>query len=534
MRGSGGRVGGGGGGGGQWQWCLLLRPMTGRTPLAGLLPRRYSSGTSMANRPPPPPPAPTPLSVASLFIPAVNKESSSEEDSVASHQLLVRAGFIRQCSRGVYSLLPLGVRTLQKIENIIDEEMATVGGQKVRLPLLLPATLWKATGRWEQAGPEMFRLKDRKGTDYCLAPTHEELITELCGKEVSSYRQLPLRLYQIGAKYRDEKRPRFGLLRGREFLMKDMYSFDATKQEALRSYGLVLEAYKRVMHRLGLNYTVAAADGGNIGGDLTHEFHVWSDIGEDTLLFCERCGYVENSEMIEKRKQKAQERAENASSSEPEDRAQEDEKKEERKAQEATHSTWMTINDRDSCSRSDCPKTLIERTGIEIGHVFYLGTKYSQALGANVTGADGVSRAMEMGCYGLGITRILAAIAQTNHDENGLKWPASVAPYKVAILSMANAKESSSPLLHEMATQLWHTVNQASDFKGEVLLDDRDYETPGSKMKQAQLLGLPCTVIVGKAYKNNGQVEVEVRRTGQRRLLQPSQLVPFLREVCSV
>ncbi len=380
---------------------------------------------------------------------------------VVSHRLMLRAGFVRKLAGGVYSYLPLAIRSLRKVERIIREEMERAGGLEVLLPALQPSDLWEKTGRWQEYGPELFRLEDRHGRPFALGPTHEEVITDLISQTVRSYRQLPVLAYQIQTKFRDERRPRFGILRGREFIMKDAYSFSASEEDARRIYGIMQEAYARIFNRMGLDSRMVEADSGLIGGNHSHEFMVLAQSGEDNVLLCEKCTWASNVE----------------------------------KAPDAK-----------ACPL--CGEAITVRTAIEVGHVFYLGHKYSARMEATFLDADGKEIPFFMGCYGIGVSRILAATIEQSHDEQGMIWPMAIAPYRVTVLplgpGMADRPETSG--IVSALEGIW---------PGEVYLDDREIR-PGIKFQDADLRGFPFQVILGERNVAKGCGEIKFRRSGER------------------
>ncbi|KAF8937565.1 hypothetical protein BGZ58_002478 [Dissophora ornata] len=562
---------------------------------------------------------------------------------VPSQQLLLRAGMMRQSSSGIYSILPYGQRILDKIEAIIDDELEQIGCSKLSLPNLLTSENWKKTGRWESTGQEMFKVKDRRGSDFLLAPTHEEEVTALIAKEVQSYRQLPIRVYQVGRKFRDELRARSGLLRGKEFLMKDLYTFDVSEEEALKTYDEVVLAYRRIMQRLGVPYAVAEADTGNIGGTHSHEFHILSRVGEDSLLSCASCGYTSNeeravgiipsdptkeakkfrnSDLVSKwiesldviprsavrinpklqfgllktpsaeetqsdvctliavatsgdravneiKVSKAFGKVEFAGSAEEiksmlgDDkidklmlcvdqslypgqspiRAKEEEIKgavpEElssiARSLDSYSRLQVVYGDYHNCKPGDgCPHCFknkglmqpMEMTrAIEIGHTFMLGTKYSQPLSAMFVGATNTTpEPMQMGCYGLGITRLLASIVEASHDRKGIVWPETVAPFRVAIVTSEDEECQSA------AEKAYDVVQEALNVKSEVIIDDRKDVTLGFKMKDADLIGYPWLMVIGKGYLRTGNVEVQHRKTGEKWSLEWSNIHSFFQE----
>ncbi len=401
------------------------------------------------------------------FMAPTLREASSDAEA-ASHQLLLRAGYIRQLAAGVYTYLPLGLRVLRKLERIVREEMERAGAQELLMPAMQPAELWQASGRYEVYGPELIRLHDRHGREFALGPTHEEVITSLVKQEINSYRKLPFTLFQIQTKFRDERRPRFGLLRGREFLMKDAYSFDADWEGLDRTYRTMYEAYERIMSRAGMNFRAVEADSGSIGGDgETHEFMALADIGEDTIVSCTHCRYAANLEIAE---------------------------------QTLVHSGSGTLEG-ESCPR--CAEGRLQYSkGIELGHVFKLGTKYSKALQAAFLDSSGVEQPIVMGCYGIGVSRMLSAAAEQHHDDAGLRWPPAIAPFHVHLIPISMQDEA----MAATAEALYQRLTAAGI---QVLLDDRE-ERPGVKFKDADLIGIPVRIVVGKTACD-GMVEYKER-----------------------
>ncbi|KAI7872999.1 hypothetical protein BDF14DRAFT_1716514 [Spinellus fusiger] len=385
-----------------------------------------------------------------------------------SHALLLKAGFIRQSSSGIYSLLPMGLRTIEKIENIIDEEMQAIGRSLESEDHYKDPYSWKRTGRWRGAQGEFFRLKDRKDSDLLLAPTHEEEITQLVASELRSTKQLPIRLYQIGRKFRDELRPRAGLLRGREFIMKDLYSFDATLQDAYSTYEEVTLAYKAIFGRLGTPFVVAEADSGNMGGSKSHEYHLVSSAGEDTLLTCTGCGYTANEELA------------------------------------VAHLKAPLLKERIT------PLSSVK--AIEVGHTFYLGTKYSSALNCGYkTPASPDKVPAQMGCYGIGVSRLLSAVAEVHCDDRGLVWPFSIAPYRLCIIPTHDKNTE----FQTLANQIYDQLKTVELLKKEVTIDDRKSGF-GSKMKDAELIGYPYIAVVGQKTLSYQSVEVHKRTKGEK------------------
>ena len=554
------------------------------------------------------------------FIPTLKEEPSDAE--VTSHRLLVRAGMIRQVSRGVYDFLPLALRTLRKIEAIVREEMNRAGAQELLMPVTSPAELWRDSGRWEVYGKELLRFQDRHERDFCLAPTHEEVITDLVRRDVRSYRELPMNLYQIQTKFRDEVRPRFGLMRGREFIMKDAYSFHLDRDDAEREYRNMYDTYRRIFTRCGLEFRAVEADSGAIGGSLSHEFQVLAESGEDALAACRACDYAANVQKAESRLPAALtptlsqgEREQGGARPEtvdtpglktvpevseflkvPPERfiktmiyrrpsggllavlvrgdhevneiklgnlldtiavelADEDEVQQavgappgflgpvnlplevwadhavrgmtdavtganqadahtihvsqERDFTPARFEDLRLVKAGDRCPRCEAG-VIEEHRGIEVGHVFYLGRKYSEAMGATILDAEGHERVMEMGCYGIGVTRLMAAAIEQNNDADGIIWPMSIAPFSVELLPL-NYKEDS---VRDVTERIYEGLTEAGH---EVLLDDRD-ERPGVKFKDADLVGVPLRVTIGAKGLAKGNVELRWR--GQRETIE--------------
>ena len=392
------------------------------------------------------------------FIPTL-KETPQEAESVA-HKLMLRAGLIRMLISGVYSFLPLGLRVLDKIKDIIRQEMNASGAAELLLSSLQPLDLWAKTGRDKDIGEVMFRFQDRKKRNLCLGPTHEEIITDLVAGFVSSYKQLPLILYQIQTKFRDEIRPRFGLVRACEFVMKDAYSFDADQEGLKRSYKLMYDAYARIFQRCGLNVLIVEADPGIMGGDVSHEFMVPAASGEDIVFSCSNC------------------------------------------------KTAVSLK---GTGREECPrcKGRIEKlNALEVGHIFQLGTKYSSLLEANFLNAQGKKQPIIMGCYGIGVSRLISAIIEQNNDTDGIIWPSEVSPYKVIILPLDVSDERIMLKAHQYYDQ-FNSDGIAA------LLDDRD-ERAGVKFKDADLLGISAQLIIGQELVKNNKLELKLRNTKQR------------------
>lgn len=409
------------------------------------------------------------------------------EHTCKSQRLMQQAGLIYPSNPGCFYYLPATVRSMEKLVRVIDQEMQGIGGQKLDMPNLCSAELWRRSERWELMGKELFRLKDRHGVDYCLGPTHEEAVTTLVAHQTTlSYKQLPLLLYQITRKFRDEPKPKFGLLRGREFYMKDMYSFDASEEAAYQTYNSVCEAYTRLFARLGLRCVQVQADTGNIGGTLSHEFQLPADIGEDRLLVCGACSFSANVETL------------------PPD-------------------------------QTDCPKCemgkLDESKGIEVGHTFYLGKKYSHTFNAAFSNTQNKPTIAEMGCYGLGVTRILAAAIEILSKDDAIRWPDLLAPYQVCVLppKKGSKTEEMSTLAEDIAH---HLEENLRCLIGEVVLDDRTHMTIGKRLKDAKRLGYPYVVVVGQgALKEPPIFEVICQKMEETMFLSKDGLVDLLRTV---
>jgi prolyl-tRNA synthetase len=546
-----------------------------------------------------------------FFLPTL-KEVPAEAE-VISHKLLLRAGMIRKLSSGLYSYLPLGLRSLRKVEKIIREEMNRAGAQEVLLPMVQPSELWQESGRWERYGKELLRFEDRHGRGSCLGPTHEEVITDIVRKDVRSYRDLPLNLYQIQTKFRDEIRPRFGLLRSREFLMKDAYSFDVDNEALEKTYQVMYKAYCRIFERCGLDFRPVEADTGSIGGHASHEFMVMADTGEDRIACCTSCDYAANVELapviqspnyqitneslveckkvhtpgkrtveevtdflrisasclvktliviaddrpvaalirgdheLNDVKLKRLLEVEDLSFAGdatvqsvtgapvgfagpvglPEDlKVLADQDISTLKnfvtgANEAdahfTGVNWgrdvsmpefadiRVISEGDPCP--NCKGKIELKRGIEVGHIFKLGTKYSEAMGATFLDANGKKKLTVMGCYGIGVGRTVAAAIEQNHDENGIIFPTPIAPFEV-IISLINVTDT---MMSEAAEDLYNGLMAQGI---EVLLDDRK-ERPGVKFNDADLLGIPLRIVVGRRLKEKNEVEIRSRVTGK-------------------
>ncbi|AFW01997.1 proline--tRNA ligase [Gluconobacter oxydans] len=407
------------------------------------------------------------------------------EAQIASHRLMLRAGLVRQTSSGIYAWLPAGLRVLRNIEQIIREEQDTIGAQEVLMPTLQSADLWRRSGRYDAYGPEMLRIQDRHGRELLYGPTNEEMITDIFGSSVNSYKQLPKALYHIQWKFRDEVRPRFGVMRGREFLMKDAYSFDADYQGAVNSYRRMMLSYLRIFQRLGVRAVPMVADTGPIGGDLSHEFLVLAPTGESGVFFD---AALEEQDWLGRPVDCDNEEDLAAFFSSVTDHyAATDEKHDE--------AAWAEVPD-------DRKR---EGRGIEVGHIFYFGTKYTESMGIEVSGADGAKFSPHMGSYGVGVSRLVGAIIEASHDDAGIIWPDSVAPYKAAILNLRPGDEACDAICEEI---------YGADPEN-FMYDDRS-ERAGVKFNDADLMGHPWQIIVGPRGAKEGKVELKRRADGER------------------
>jgi prolyl-tRNA synthetase len=412
------------------------------------------------------------------FIPTTKEVPS--DATLPSHQYLIRGGFINQQGAGLYNYMPLGKIVLEKIRHVVKEELDKAGCNEVQLSFVTPITLWERSGRSETMGKEMLRIQDRHTNEFVLSPTNEEAMVELVKNRVTSYKDLPLNLYQINTKFRDEARPRYGLLRGREFLMKDGYSFHASKEDMVREFNLMEETYKKIFTRLGLDFRVVEADSGAIGGSGSKEFHVLADSGEDTLMVCQSCDYGANIETIFESEEEV-----NA-------------------LNEKSYEELTKLETGKKCS---CGADLSFKKGIEVGHIFQLGTKYSEPLEAKFSDENGRAKAFEMATFGIGVSRLIASVIEQNHDESGCIWTKETAPYMVNIM-ISNIKEQAQV---ELGEELYTRLQDAGV---EVILDDRK-ERFGFKMKDAELIGFPYTVIVGKELANS-MVQIFDRKTKEK------------------
>ncbi|MSO88677.1 MAG: proline--tRNA ligase [Rhodospirillaceae bacterium] len=424
------------------------------------------------------------MRLTSYFLPTLRETPS--EAQIVSHRLMLRAGLIRQSSAGIYSWLPLGLRVLRRIERIVREEQDAAGAQELLMPTIQPAELWRESGRYEDYGKEMLRIKDRHEREMLYGPTNEEQITDIVRQAIKTYRDLPKLLYHIQWKFRDEVRPRFGVMRGREFLMKDSYSFDLDYDGAVRAYNRMFVAYLRTFARMGLKAIPMRADTGPIGGDLSHEFIILAETGE-SQVFCDKA-LVELDILDTEIDYRADLRP---------------------VVDRWTGPYAATDEKHDPAAFERLPADRrLQARGIEVGHIFYFGTKYSKAMGAAVTGPKGETVAMEMGSYGIGVSRLVGAIIEASHDDVGIVWPESVAPFAVGLINLRPGDTGCDGACDDIYGKL-RTAGI------EVLYDDRA-ESPGAKFATADLIGLPTQMVIGPRGLKSGTIEVKRRRTGQR------------------
>ncbi|MDM7947877.1 MAG: proline--tRNA ligase [Oceanibaculum nanhaiense] len=426
------------------------------------------------------------MRLSAYFLPIL-KETPAEAQ-IASHRLMLRAGMVRQASAGIYSWLPLGFRVLQKIEQVVREEQDASGAQEMLMPTIQSADLWRQSGRYDGYGKEMLRIKDRHDRDMLYGPTNEEQVTEIFRSSVRSYKDLPRILYHIQWKFRDEVRPRFGVMRGREFLMKDSYSFDIDYEGAKRAYNKMFVAYLRTFDRLGLKAIPMAADTGPIGGDMSHEFIILAETGE-SQVFCHKGWMDLGISGIEV-----------------------DFEGDLQPVVDKFTSLYAATDEKHV--PADCPvpaADLIETRGIEVGHIFYFASKYSEPLKAEVQMPDGSTGPVHMGSYGIGVSRLVGGIIEASHDEAGIIWPESVAPFKVGLVNLKAGDADCT----RVCDDLYAKLNEAGV---EVLYDDRD-DRPGPKLATMDLIGLPWQLIVGPRGIQNGVVEIKNRRTGEKQEL---------------
>ena len=420
---------------------------------------------------------------ASKLILGTQRENPADAE-IVSHQLMIRAGLIRQVSSGIYNWLPLGKKVLQKVEDIIRTEMNNSDAQEILMPMVQPASLWEESGRIDQYGQELLVFLDRHDNKFCLGPTHEEIITDLCKNLLTSYKQLPVTLYQIQTKFRDEIRPRFGVMRSREFIMKDAYSFDLNKEGLDQSYEIMKAAYIKIFNRLGLDYRIVKADSGAIGGSDSEEFHVLADSGEDLLAFSDKSDYAINAELL----------TELQEGQDP-----------------------YSLEGKQS---PDGKGNLKLKKGIEVGHIFKLGKKYSEILNLRIQGENGDVNP-EMGCYGIGASRIVAAAIEQNHDEKGIVWPKSLSPFQVALVEV-NSKDNNN--VKDKCNEIYQLLK---DNNIETLWDDRD-KRPGVKFADMEVIGIPMTIIVGERTLETGQIEIKKRKDEKPELVSHQDLLSLI------
>ena len=399
-----------------------------------------------------------------LLLPTL--KDAPQEAEVISHKLMLRAGMVRKVASGIYTWLPLGLKVLRKIENIVREEMDNSGAQEVLMPMVQPKELWNETNRWEKMGPELLRIQDRHERDFCLGPTHEEVITDLIRNNVKSYKELPLNIYQIQTKFRDEVRPRYGVMRGREFLMKDSYSFNIDEACLEETYLAMRNTYKKVLERMGLEYKIVSADSGAIGGDASEEFHVLAETGEDTIAVSNSSEYAINTELLLK---------------EGED-----------------------ISSLEGKPSPDGEGIIEIKKGIEVGHIFQLGKVYAEDMKANVLNNEGKASTLYMGCYGIGVSRLVAATIEQNNDEKGIIWPQSVAPFDINIIAIGFQKDE------KIAKASNSLYKELTNMGYDVLLDDRK-DGYGTKIKDSELIGIPLNIIIGKQFIEKEEIEFRTR-----------------------
>lgn len=429
------------------------------------------------------------MRLSRYFLPIL-KETPKEAE-IVSHRLMLRAGMIRQQSAGIYSWLPLGLKVLRKIERIVEEEQARAGAIQLLMPTIQSADLWRESGRYDAYGKEMLRITDRHERDMLFGPTNEEMITDIFRGYVRSYKDLPLNLYHIQWKFRDEVRPRFGVMRGREFLMKDAYSFDLDKESARHAYNRMFVAYLRTFARMGLKAIPMKADTGPIGGDMSHEFIILADTGESEV-FCDK-SLLELPTPAED--------TDFSSDLTP-------------IVTEWTTPYAATDEMHDEAAFGALAEdTRVSARGIEVGHIFYFGTKYSDAMGAKVATAEGTEVPVHMGSYGVGVSRLLGALIEANHDENGIVWPKSVAPFHVGLVNLKPGDELTDPVCEDLYAKF-----EAAGI--EVLYDDTDTRA-GAKFATMDLIGLPFLVVAGPRGLKDGLLEVKDRATGEKEMLSP-------------
>ncbi len=426
------------------------------------------------------------MKLSQYFLPTL-KENPIDA-TVVSHQLMIRAGMIRQTASGIYTWLPLGLKVLRKVEKIIKEEMDKAGALEILMPTIQPAELWIESGRFDAYGKEMLRIKDRHDRDILYGPTHEEVVTDIFRKNITTYKDLPKNLYQIHWKFRDEIRPRFGLMRGREFLMKDSYSFDIDEVSAKKTYNLMYETYFKIFRKMGLKPMAVKADTGAIGGDLSHEFHLLADTGESAIYYDKKFDELSKLETFD-----------------------------------ITQMQSMYAMADEMHVAEKCPiaaDQLASRRGIEVGHIFNFGLKYSKAMEASVMGTNGEKIYPNMGSYGIGASRVVAAAIEANHDQNGIIWPKELAPFQVALINVRSGDELCDKVCEEI-------YNKFQEQNIEVIYDDTKASL-GQKFSIADLIGIPTQIIVGPRSAAAGKVEVKDRKSGKKNEIEISEILNFL------
>ena len=434
------------------------------------------------------------MRLSQYFLPVLKE--NPKEAQIVSHRLMLRAGMIQQSSAGIYSWLPLGLKVLEKIEQIVREEQNASGALEIKMPTIQPAELWQESGRYDDYGLEMLRITDRHERDMLYGPTNEEQVSDIARTHIRSYKSLPINLYHIQWKFRDEVRPRFGVMRGREFLMKDAYSFDVSREDAKIAYNKMFVAYLKTFARMGLTAIPMEADTGPIGGDMSHEFIILADTGESGVFFDKEWL---NTNMVA-------------------DISYQDDLQ---PVVDKFTSIYAKTDEKHEPESCDVPAgDLLEKRGIEVGHIFYFGTKYSEPMGASVQGKDGKPQPLHMGSYGIGVSRLVGGIIEASHDDKGIIWPDEVAPYNLAIINLKPG--------HEEADKVSEALYQAALADGyDVLLDDSS-ESPGAKMATMDLIGVPRQVILGPRSLDKGEVEVKCRKTGESVSMSPDSVASYI------
>ena len=402
-----------------------------------------------------------------LFVPTTRQDPSDAE--LISHKLMIRSGMIKKSAAGIYNWLPLGYKVLKKVESIVRKNLDSFGAQEILMPMVQPAELWKESLRFDQYGKELLKFKDRSNRDFVLGPTHEEIICEIFRSYPISYKELPINLYQIQTKFRDEIRPRFGVMRCREFLMKDAYSFDINEKGMEKSYENMKEAYISTFDDIGLDYRIVKADAGNIGGDVSEEFHIIADSGEDLLAISDSSDFAANVEVLEYEKDPSE---------------------------------------LDGKPSPDGKGKLIIKRGIEVGHIFQLGQKYSEKMSVSIKDSSGHGIDVFMGCYGIGVSRIVAAAIEQNHDDRGIIWPYAIAPFHVNIICLDPKKD-------EVLKECESVYQILKDAGHDVLLDDRDMRA-GQKFTDNEILGIPYSIVIGPKNFSNNNFEFVIRNTNEK------------------